>query len=74
MFQHHTADNKGESRDIVVIETSSTSKAIYNLQVIHKCPVLILPSPAPEVPPQNGGVIGSGLSLPNAFQSERGCP
>ena len=32
MFQHPTADNKGESHDIMVTETSSTSKAIDNLQ------------------------------------------
>ena len=72
--QHPTADNKGGSRD-VVIETSSTSKAIDNLQKSlcnTTIPPLILPSPAPEVPPQNGNLIGCGLSLPNAFQGERG--
>ena len=71
MFHHPTADNKGGSRDIVVIEISSTIKAIDNLKESYTTvPPLILPSP--EVPPQNGDLIGSGLSLPNAFQGERG--
>ena len=73
MFHHPSSDNKGEARDIVVIETSSTSKANDKLkEVIHTCPTLILPSPAPEVPSQNGELIGNRLSLPNAFQDERG--
>ena len=53
MFPHPTADNKGESRDSVVIKTSSTSKAIGNLQQSYTAvSPLALPSPAPEVPPQ----------------------
>ena len=72
--QHPTADNKGESRD-VVIETSSTSKAMGNLQKSlcnTTIPPLILPSPITKVPPENGSLIGYGLPLPNAFQGERG--
>ena len=73
MFQHPAADNKDESRDIVVTETSSTSKTIDNLQEAYTTvPPLILLSTAPEILPQNGNLIGSGLSLPNAFQGERG--
>ena len=72
MFQHPTAENEGQSRDVVVIETSSTSKAINTLQESYTTvPPLILPSSTPVVPPQNGDLIGNGMSLPNAFQCEK---
>ena len=51
MFQHQTAENEGQSRDVVVIETSSSSKAINTLQESYTTvPPLILPSstPAPK--------------------------
>ena len=72
MFQHPKAENEGQSRDVVVIETSSTSKAINTLQESYTTvPPLILPSSTPVVPPQNGDLIGNGMSLPNAFQCEK---
>ena len=71
MFQHPTAENEGQSRDVVVIETSSTSKAINTLQESYTTvPPLILPSSTPVVPPQNGDLIGNGMSL-HAFQCEK---
>ena len=72
MFQHPTAENEGQSRDVVVIETSSTSKVINTLQESYTTvPPLILPSSTPVVPPQNGDLIGNDMSLPNAFQCEK---
>ena len=53
----------------MVIETSPVSKVINTLQETYTTvPPLILQSSALKIPPQ---IIGSGLSLLNAFQSEK---
>ena len=56
----------------MVIETSPVSKVINTLQETYTTvPPLILQSSVLEILPQNGNLIGSGLSLLNAFQSEK---
>ena len=72
LFQHSVAYNEGVSRDIVAIETTTSSKAIDSLpQSFTTIPPLILPLSTPEVPRQDDELMGSGLFLPNGFQGER---
>ena len=72
LFQHSVAYNEGVSRDIVAIETTTSSKAVESLpQSFTTIPPLILPLSTPEVPRQDGELMGSGLFLPNGFQGER---
>ena len=72
LFQHSVAYNEGVSRDIVAIETTTSSKAVDSLpQSFTTIPLLVLLISTPEVPRQDGELMGSGLFLPNGFQGER---
>ena len=56
----------------MAIDTTTTSKAMDSLpQSFTTIPPLILQLSTPEVPRQDGELLGSGLFLPNGFQGER---